>query len=539
MRTKTLVTCLLSTFLAQLFVTGAVCAELSMSEKSFPNSAVEFIQWPDREGGNTTPIGIVKDTSEVFRFDRPIVRVAISNPAICDVTTVGEKEVLVNAKQAGLSNLLIWDESESIATYRLSSTLNLEKLWRILDGIDPNGSFNILPFNETVAVYGTTGTSGKLKQITDATKAFDKNALCYVRLKESKQVMLEVRFAEVNRKASKDQKLDLEAIAGFFSLRSLSGQTGATGGTARSFTAFQNGAAYSAMGLGAETVGNLSGTYISSAASIAYFLKWLEQKNILKFIARPNLVAKDGEEASFVVGGEFPIPSTSTNGVQINYKEFGTKLKFTPEILDDDVIRLKTDSEVSELDFSTTVTSGGATVPSIIKRNHQTIAELKDNESLMIGGLISQKITNVSRKVPFLGDIPVAKALFNSTEFLRTDVELLVVITPHIVRPMKLNETKTFYNENEIKNAIRVFSPSYPDAQADGINRMITENETARNFDEDEANKFAKTVANRLDQKSSEQWVKSEAQQHKKSSIASPPLKSPQARRISPAVFTS
>ncbi|OIO37890.1 MAG: hypothetical protein AUJ72_03730 [Candidatus Omnitrophica bacterium CG1_02_46_14] len=488
-------------FLIFIFVAASVCGQAL--GQNLVDATVKSMKWPDYEGAQTSTINILKNTSQVLRFDRPIVRVAVSNMAICDVTMVGEKDILMFAKSAGNANLLVWDANDFISTYYLESTLDINKLHGMLQDIDPNANLKIVPFNDTAAVYGTTETSLKLKQIQEASKAFDKNVISYVRLRESKQVLLEVRFAEVNRKANKDFHLDVQAITRWMAISSFTGQTGASLGGADSFTPLDGANTYTALppATGTETIGNVISTYVNKRFRLSEYLKYLEQKNILKLIARPNLVAKDGEEASFVVGGEFPVPTVSTNGVQINYKEFGTKLKFTPEILDGEVIRLKTESEVSELDFSSTVTSGGTTVPSILKRNSQTVSELHDNDSLVIGGLITQKINRVIRKVPLVGDIPVLNMFFKSNEFSRTDVELLIVITPHIVRPFQTDEKKEFYDPQEVMSATRPFLSTYKDAQGDAINHLMSQQEVYRDFNVEEISRFSKSVAQHLDQK--------------------------------------
>lgn len=492
---------------------------------SSSNVSVRSVQWAAYEGSKTPPVSIIKDTSQVFRFDRPITRVAVSNPDICDITTVGERDVLVYAKKAGNINLLAWDENDSIAAYNIQSMLDLDKLHTVLQNIDSTANLSIIPFNDTAAVYGTVETSIKLKQVEDASKAYDKNVLSFVKLKESKQVLLEVRFAEVNRKANKDLKIDLEAIPGFFSFRSLTGQTGVTSSDSTStFTSRVNGVTYDAFNLGSQSLGNLTGTYISAAAQISYILKWLEQKNVLKFIARPNLVAKDGEEAKFIVGGEFPIPVSTNQSISVNYKEFGTQLKFTPQILDEGNIRLKVMTEVSELDFSSTVSAGGTSVPLITKRQHETIAEMRDNESLVIGGMITQKINKIHKKVPFFGDLPAVKVLFNADEFIRTDVELLVVITPHIIRPVNLNEKKVFYDEKSIKEAVKIYAPAYQDMQADVIVDMISQTEGVRGVSADEVIAFTKTVAKKMESKKNKG---AGIPARPKNYMVSPPIKSP------------
>lgn len=454
------------------------------SSRTDHDASVKAIEWP-KPGSAPETVVIARGTSKVFRFDRAIERAAISDPAVCDITTIGGKDILINAKEAGVVNLIVWDAEDNIATYPLESTLNVDKLKSLLLQIDPESDLTVVPFNESVAVYGTAETSLKLQQIGDASKQFNKNALNFAKLRESKQVQLEVRFAEIDRKANKDFKFDLEAISGFQAFRSLTGQTGASGVDYdnTSFTPQRGSATYTPLGLPAETFVNGFASYISDSTWIGSYIKYLEQKNILKITARPNLLAKDGEKASFIVGGEFPIPIATQENIDVEYKEFGTKLAFTPVMLDGELIRLTVDAEVSELDFTNTVSFGGFTLPSILKRNQQTVAEMHDGESMVIGGLVTQKINKIHRKMPILGDIPLVNNLFNATEFSRTDIEIIVVITPHIVRPFNMGEPKGNYDPVEVKQATRLHTSPYPDVQADAIKKMVAAGETYQEFE--------------------------------------------------------
>ena len=483
-----------------IFLIGRVFASAKDAETSGSSSngsgkiappAIRSVAWPAYQGMRTEPIVIVRSTAQVLRFDRAIARTAISNPNICDMTTIGGQDILLNAKEAGLANLIVWDSAGNIASYELESTLDLEKVQEMFQDIDPSADLNIVPFNNTVAVYGTTETSLKKKQIEEAAKAFDKSAVTFTRLKDSKQILLEVRFAEINRKNSKDFKLDVEALGRHFAARSLTGKTGSAAASTSSATNISRFApagspiTFQPLNLPSEDHANAFGGYFNDSMLADGFLKWLEEQNVLKIIARPNLVVKDGEEGNFLVGGEFPVPLSTQDRITIEYKEFGTKLKFMPEVLEGSQIKLQVETEVSELDFSNTVSFGGIVVPSIIKRAHKTVAELKDNQSLVIAGLLTQKINKVKRRVPFFSYIPViGRTLFQSDEFSRTDVELLVVITPHLVKPFDLGEQKVLYDPKNVANAVRAYEPPYPDEQGDAINQMITQNEAFRKFHE-------------------------------------------------------
>ena len=450
------------------FLTAVAAVWVHAESSSY--TAVRSIPWPLSDAERPIAITIVKNTSQVLRFDRPVARVAVSDPKVCDIATVGEADILVNSKESGVVNLLVWDRQNNVATFTLESILDVDQLSDLLLNIDPTADLKILPFQKSAAIYGTAETASKLKQLGEASKAFDPGVLSFIKLKESKQVLLEVRFAEVDRKLAKDFKIDMFAIFGYFNVSNFTGGTGGSKIAGDSSFSPEGGVTtYSSLpAIPTETVGNLPISYITRSLWLQNWIKWLETKSVLKIIARPNLVAKDGEEAEFKVGGEFPVPFTSTNGsISISYKEFGTTLKFTPEVLDDSLIRLKMEAEVSELDFTTGVTSGGVTVPGLAKRTQRTVAELHENETLIVSGLIFQKLSDAGRKLPYAGDVPFLGKLFSNKEFSHTEQELLVTITPHIIRPVNLEEAKILYDSQKLKESTELLEPPFVEKPKD------------------------------------------------------------------------
>lgn len=462
--------------------------ELANSVQSQIQS-VKYLSWPKVEGEPQPLMMMIRGTSHVFRLERPIIRAAVSDPTVCDILTLNPQEILIHARGVGRMNLILWDEDNRIATYDLQSIVDVERLEVMLKSIAPQSDLHVMPFNESVIVYGTTQNSSRVQQVTEAVTAFDEKAKSFVDIAEPKQVLLEVRFAEVSRKTNENFGLDFELVSHLWQTRSFSGRNAPSGTTDSTYQTDQGAVAVEPIGL-PTSAGSTDQflSYVSGSTLASAYLQWLEQKNILKIIARPNLLAKDGEEAKFIVGGEFPIPITTDNNIEIEYKEFGTKLNFTPVVLDNDVLRLKVDTEISELDFSNTVSFGATTVPSILKRNQQTVAELKEGQSLIIGGMITQRINRVKKKVPLFGDIPIVKNYFKRDEFSRTDVELLVVITPHLVRPFDLQENKRYGDPEThpaIKKSIQLYQPAYPDAQGDAVNQLFVQGEDYGHFEEE------------------------------------------------------
>lgn len=489
----------------------AFCAgEKNAQEDAFvPMSYLQKIQWRDSQSAESEVITIANHTSQVLRFDRPVVRVAVSDPDICDLIFVGADDILVNAKKIGKANLIAWDQDGNVATYGLQSSLDVERLDKIIHRIDEKAQVRIVPFNNTVAVYGSAETSLKLRQIQDAVKAFDEKSLNYMSIHEPKQVLLEVRFAEVNRTLADKFKFDLMSISRWGPLGISAGQTGgmAAGSSGGAFIPKGNVWDFGNMMTQnpTQSVTDIFWGYYNRRYYIQPYLQWLEQKGVLTIMARPNLIAKEGEESNFEVGGEYPVPVASSNGeIQIGFKKYGTNMKFTPEILDGGVIRLKLRAEVSQIDTSTTVTTGGVSVPGITQRIQSTVVELKEDQTLVIGGILNQKVDKVHRTTPFLSNLPVVGRLFTADSVSRTDIELLIVITPHIAQSVELNDNKTFYSDPKvIKESTRVFAPPFANERADSVDNVVMQNEPREDRgmvwnEKKSADVFAESLAKRM-----------------------------------------
>lgn len=493
------------------------------------NVRVRYLTWPDKDTQKAPVFSIAKGTSQIFRFDRNIQRVSVSDPKICDVTTLGTKEVLINSKESGLTNLIVWDEAQHITSYDIYSVLDPDKLSEVLKNLDHENTFQVVPFNNNLAVYGMTSSAEKLKQINQAVTSYNEKAVSFVTLKNPKQILLEVRLAEITRSSAEDFGLDLEGVINAgnkdFVFRSLYGGNlkNATDPSVRpsSITSSEIGptTGYWAGLPDNTTPVDLFGTMFSKNVSMTPILQWLQTKGVLKLIARPNLLAKDGEEAKFQVGGEFPIPVSNTTTISVDYREYGTQLTFKPEILESNRIRLKTKIEVSELDFAQTITLGNNTVPSIIKRLNETVSELKDGETLLVGGMITQRINETEHKMPFFGDLPVIEKFFKRKEFIRSDVELVILITPHIVDPFMLqNKSKYFPPEvvKQLEKAVEIYKPVYQDRQADAMAHTFTQGEKMGNFSD-----WKKTTTDVMDKALREQEILDEITSQSK--IGQPP----------------
>jgi len=374
---------------------------------------------------------VEQGTHKLLRASGGVSRVAVGAPDIADVTVVNLNDVLVVGKKFGLTSLMIWTKKGGAP---------LEYRVRVVAAKDP--ARKTLPdaeLGEAVVDEGR-GLEGKLPNLlahrrakiaTQPTKEGEVSDRSDVNLET--QVLTEVKIAEVSRSTAQRFGINLfkntaNTLAGIANPGSFGGVSGANGQTLLSssgFLPFQQ--AYSLV------VGNPDKGLIG-------LLSVLEGRGLARTLAEPSLVATSGQTATYLAGGEFPIPvvqsGASSGGVTVDYKEFGVRLSLTPTVLARDRISLKVAPEVSDLDFSAGITSGGVSVPALLVRRTDTTIELGDGESFVISGLVSSNLVKNVDKVPWLGNVPVLGAFFRSNSLTRTDKELIMIVTPHLVRPL-------------------------------------------------------------------------------------------------------
>lgn len=370
---------------------------------------------------------------KIIRSSEPVARIATGDPAIADVAMGGLRDVLVNGKKIGVTGVTVWKKGGGMSRYRV----------RVIPAVYPK-SAAVKADPELGAAQVTQGLSleGKLpnlqahrraKVAAQLPKADAITDSSDIQLET--QVMTEVRIAEVGRTTVQKFGLNLFKF----------GAT-AAGGLAvpGSFDGIEGG------DNGAITFLSSSGfTPLRSAYSIVVgnpnkglmgLLSILEGKGLARTLAEPSLLATSGQTASYLVGGEFPIPvlqsGSQSGGITVTYKEFGIRLSLTPTVLARNRISLKVAPEVSDLDFNTGIRSSGIAVPALVVRRTDTTVELGDGESFVISGLVSNSLRNNVDKVPWLGQVPVLGAFFRSSELNREEKELIMLVTPRLVRPL-------------------------------------------------------------------------------------------------------
>jgi pilus assembly protein CpaC len=361
-------------------------------------------------------------------------QVSIANSEVAEVVVVSPTEVLVNGKSTGSTSLVLWDANGRRVLQAIEVTLDAESLQRHLNALFPRQPITVRASGSAYILSGEVTEAVAARRALEIAEATGATVVDNMTVPEPYQILLQVRFAEVNRSAFKDLGANIVRVDPL-NLR---------GDTEGAFSTGANTA------LGGNFLGNPSGPEqtFSDAVNlylfdpdeqIALFIRALHQKGMLKSLAEPNLLALDGKEASFLAGGEFPypVPQASAGGtsITIEFKEFGVRLNFTPTVTNGGAIRLKVAPEVSTLDFANGLQAAGFNIPTVLSRRAETEVELRDGQTFAIAGLIDNSIAQNVEKFPILGDIPILGTLFRSKEVRNNRSELMVLVTPHLVQP--------------------------------------------------------------------------------------------------------
>jgi pilus assembly protein CpaC len=398
----------------------------------------------EERGLHAGQLDVPVNKSQVLTVDRPIGKAMVGSADIADVLPITNRSLYVLGKKMGTTSLTVYDtDNRVISVVDVSVGPDVMTLRKQLAELIPGENIGARISNEAVVLTGVVSNGPAVDRAVQLAKTYAGDKVVnMLSVGASQQVMLEVRFSEINRQGAKQ--------IGF------SGFTGSDGGSFGSATG--NGAGLApdpATGAGALRLDSIIGSFgvfrknfSVAGLSIDAALDALERKGFVKTLAEPTLVALSGETASFLAGGEFPIPVAQSgdggggggNAISIEFKPFGVSLSFTPTVLADGVINLAVEPEVSSIDPSASISIGGFVIPGLQTRRANTVLELRDGESFALAGLIRKDFQTTVRQVPLLGSIPIIGTLFRSSGFQRGETELVIVVTPRIVKPVKAED---------------------------------------------------------------------------------------------------
>jgi pilus assembly protein CpaC len=391
-------------------------------------------------------VHVLVGKSILINVQKPLTRVLSSNPAVVETMAASPTEIVVEGKAPGASSLILWDANGRSQVLDVVSDIDIAALRNVIQKTYPNEHLQLEADGGRLLLTGTASKPHIVEDLGKMASVYSKDVVnsILVPISHDRQVLLEVKFAEVDRAALSQVGVNIFSTgAGNTIGTTTTGQFG-NFGQQKINDAFGAGTPHFPFEIKDFTVNQVLNIFLFRPdLHLGTVIQALQAQNVLQILAEPNLMAISGQKATFLAGGEFPFPivqpSAGFSSISIIFKPFGVKLDFTGIIQDDNTLRLHVAPEVSALDFTNAVTlPGGGTVPAISTRRAETEIELKDGQSFGIAGLLDQRATAQLSKVPGIGDIPVLGQLFRSRSINKTNNELLVFVTPHIIDPVRV-----------------------------------------------------------------------------------------------------
>ncbi len=409
--------------------------------------------------------------SQVIRAGRPFVKALVGNAEIADILPMTNRSLYVLGKKIGTTSLTMYDgRNNLVSVIDVAVGPDVVSLRRQLAELMPNEKIGATVSNDSVVLAGTVSSGPAVERARQIADTYAPGKIVnMLSVGASQQVMLEVRFSEVKRAVGKQLGFN-------HAFSSDSGRVvGGIGDTAPSTAILSDQAGRPIVDLGGilQAFGVAAGNYSLGSLNITSALDALERKGVVKTLAEPTLIALSGETASFLAGGEFPIPvsqggnsggtgggggnNNGNTGITIEFKPFGVSLAFTPTVLDDGIINLVVAPEVSSIDPAASISVNGLVIPGLQTRRAKTTLELRDGQSFAIAGLLRKDFSDTVRQFPLLGSIPIIGALFRSTGFQKEETELVIIVTPRLVKPMRPEDVRLPTDRVENPNELDLF----------------------------------------------------------------------------------
>jgi pilus assembly protein CpaC len=399
--------------------------------------------------------------TEDVRIDDVFTDVTVGDPEVADITPLTDHTLSILGKKIGTTRVAVYGEGKrTVGVFDVEVSYDVSRLQSELHRIT-GGGIKVSSVNGRIMLSGTAHDATTVDKAVVIARQFAPDIINTVQVLQPQQVVLEVRFVEASRQAGRELGVQWNSF-GKNTLANVGSQVPANQlpvttpmgpfqqpvyGTPGSALGGKNVidstlpiSPIAAAGVlsGTAPFGFMLATMARGALSLDVAINALEAKGLIRSLAEPNLVALSGDTASFLAGGEYPIPVPGGLGtVTIDYKKYGVGLAFTPTVLRDGLINLKIVPEVSELDFSHPIQFLGYSIPPLTVRTASTTVELRDGQSFVIGGLLQSKSTNAQQQLPWIGDVPVLGALFSSKRYQKDETDLAIIVTPRLVRPSR------------------------------------------------------------------------------------------------------
>lgn len=393
----------------------------------------ETLRVVDHDTAST--LNVPMNRAVVVESETPFAELSIANPDIADISTLSDRTIYVLGKSPGLTTLTLLDANGRLITnvdVRVAADISefKERLRQIL----PGEKIEVRTANDGIVLSGTVSSTVRMQRALDLAERYAPSRVSnLLSVGGVQQVMLKVRFAEMERSVSK-------SLSASLSLKGpMNGRVNVSGGslTTNTNAAQANAPAGNIPSSNENKSATLFG-FNAGAVQVGVLLEALESKGVVRTLAEPNLSALSGQEAKFLAGGEYPVPVSQNNDrITIEFKPFGIELNFVPRVLDDNIINLELAAAVSAIDPTNGFQQSTIKIDAFRRRETSTTVELRDGESFAIAGLLQDDFRDLNGQVPWLGDLPVLGALFRSAEYQRQQSELVIIVTAHLVTPTR------------------------------------------------------------------------------------------------------
>ena len=389
--------------------------------------ALAQVQLVDIGGGKAGAVRVAQGKSHTIQTSHSFIDLVVGDPDIADVMPLTDRTLYVLGKKIGLTNVSVFDASKQlVGVIEVEVSYNTGMIAADMERMAPGSGAQVSSANGRTVLSGVVPDSVTAARAVAVARQHGPEVLNELVVRSPQQVMLEVRFVEASRNAGKELGINVAAV-----------DRNITNPNRRGLSlAAASGAA--SLASGGAPFGTLLGNVLSNGVEADILIRALEERGLARRLAEPNLIAMSGEKASFLAGGEFPIPvAGDRDRITVDYKKFGVSLTFTPTVLGNGVINLRIEPEVSQLDYTNTVRTAAVAVPALIVRRASTVVELRDGQSFAIAGLLQSVSQETQEQLPWLGDVPILGALFRSTAFERKETDLAIIVTPRLVKPAK------------------------------------------------------------------------------------------------------
>ncbi len=389
----------------------------------------------------TSKVIVAVGKSEDIHTDQNFADIMVGDPDVADVNPLTDHALSILGKKIGTTRVTVYGpDKKAVGIFDVEVSYDVSQLSSEISRFT-GGGIRVSSVNGRVMLSGSVSDAVTLDKAVSIARQFAPDIINTVQVTQPQQVMLEVRFIEASRQASRELGVQWNVFGNRF-LANVGNQTPASGLPVTSAGGSLNTAgSVVAAGVlsGASPFGFLVGRLISGSNPVDVALNALEQQGLVRNLAQPNLVALSGDTASFLAGGEYPIPVPGSLGqISIEYKKYGVGLAFTPTVLNNGEINMVIKPNVSQLDPAHSVSiAGGISVPALTVREASTTVELRDGQSFMLGGLLQNDSQTNQDQLPWLGDVPVLGSLFRSAAYQKNETDLVILVTPHIVRPLR------------------------------------------------------------------------------------------------------